>query len=87
MDIQPILGSHVIEPTQDLTRFLKIGFVVVGSGFYSYHNLQCIKLDKEKRKQEKKWVQSLVGFYSTPTQYWLTCKGDYFSMNMIDFLL
>ena len=38
------------------THFLKIGFVVAGGGFYSYYNLQCIKLDKENRIQEKKWV-------------------------------
>ena len=49
-----ILGSHGIEPIRDLTHFLKIGFVVAGGGFYSYHNLVCIKLDKEKRILEKK---------------------------------
>ena len=47
-------GSHGIEPKRDWTHFLKIGFVVAGSGFYSYYNLQCIKLDKENRIQEKK---------------------------------
>jgi hypothetical protein len=31
-----------------------IGFVVAGAGFYSYYNLQCIKLDKEKKILEKK---------------------------------
>ena len=41
-------GSHGIEPTRDLTHFLKIGFVVaMGGGF-----LQCIKLHK-KRKNVK----------------------------------
>ena len=41
-------GSHGIEPKRDWTHFLKIGFVVAGGGFYSYYNLQCIKLDKVK---------------------------------------
>ena len=31
-----------------------IGFVVAGGGFYSYLNLQCIKLDKEKMQENKK---------------------------------
>ena len=47
-------GTHGIEPKRDWTHFLKIGFVFAGGGFYSYYNLQCIKLDKEKRIQEKK---------------------------------
>ena len=49
-------GSHGIEPKRDWTHFLKIRFVVAGGGFYSYYNLQCIKLDKEKRILEKKSV-------------------------------
>ena len=47
-------GSHGIEPKRDWTHFLKIGFVVAGGGFYSYYNLQSIKLDKGNGIQEKK---------------------------------
>ena len=47
-------GSHGIEPKRDRTHFLKIGFVVAWGGCYSYYKLQCIKLDKENRIQEKK---------------------------------
>ena len=39
---QPFLGFHGIEPK-------KIGFVVAGGEFYSYYNLQYIKLDKENK--------------------------------------
>ena len=35
------------------TYFLKIGFVVARGRFYSYYNLQCIKLDKENVIQEE----------------------------------
>ena len=51
------LGSNGIEPKRDWTNFLKIGFVVTGCGFYSYNNLQCIKIDRERKNvQEKKKV-------------------------------
>ena len=43
-----VLNPQEIEPT-----FLKIDFVVAGSGFNSYYYLQCIELD-EKRKKERK---------------------------------
>ena len=33
---------------------LKIVFMVAGGGFYSYYNLQCIKLDKERKNVRKK---------------------------------
>ena len=36
--------------------------MVAGGGFYSYYNLQCIKLDKENRIQEKK---SVLGIQKT----------------------
>ena len=39
-----------------LNHFLKIGFVIDGGGFYSYYNLKCIKLDKQKRILEKKII-------------------------------
>ena len=76
------IGSHGIEPTWDWNIFLKILFVVARGGFYSYYNLQCIKLDKERKNVRKeisfmhtkiflrnfeKWVQSRVVFNSTPT--------------------
>ena len=48
-----IFGSHGIEPTRDGTYFLKIEIVVAGDGFYSYYNLQCIKLDKETKNLKK----------------------------------
>ena len=47
-------GSHGIEPKRDWTHFLQIGLVVAGGVFYSYYNLQCIKLDKEKKEFKKK---------------------------------
>ena len=31
-----------------------MGFVVAGGGFYSYNNLQFIKLDKERKNVRKK---------------------------------
>ena len=34
--------------------FLQKRFVVAGSGFYSYYNLQCIKLDKERKNVRNK---------------------------------
>ena len=43
------MGSHGIEPKRDWTHFLKIGFVIAGGGFYSYYNLQYIKLYKKKK--------------------------------------
>ena len=59
--------------------------MVAGGGFYSYYNLQYIKLYKENnnsRKKKtvlciqktfhavfKKWFQSRFGFNSTPTLY------------------
>ena len=76
------LGSHGIEPTRDCTHFLKIGFVFAKGAFYSYCNLKCIKLDKERKNVRKKisfihtkkhltkiWVQYLIGFISTPTDF------------------
>ena len=50
-----IEGSHGIEPIWDRTHFLKIRLVVAWGGFYSYYNLQCIRLDKERKKYEKKF--------------------------------
>ena len=35
---------------------LTIGFVISGGGFYSYYNLQCIKLDQERKNARKKIV-------------------------------
>ena len=63
-----VFNSHWIEPTF-------FGFVVTGGGFFSYYNLQCIKLDKRIKNLRKKsvltqflkWVQSRVGFNFTPT--------------------
>ena len=52
-------GSLSIAPTRDCTHILKIGFVVAGGGFYSYYNLQCIKLYKENRIKEKKSVSCI----------------------------
>ena len=49
-------GFHVIEPKRDWTHFLEIGFVVAEGGFYSYYNLQYIKLDKEKKNSRKKTI-------------------------------
>ena len=46
--------NKIIVPKRDWTHFLKIWLVVAGGGFYSYFNLQCIKLDKDKRIIEKK---------------------------------
>ena len=43
------MNPHGIEP-----NFLKIEFVVAGAGFYSYYNLQRIKLDKERKNERKK---------------------------------
>ena len=44
------MGSHGIEPT-----FLKLDLWSPGAGFIPIiPNLQCIKLDKENRNQEKK---------------------------------
>ena len=51
-----VLNSHGIEP-----NFLKLD-----SWFYSYYNLQCIELDKEKNAILIN-DQSHVGFTSTPT--------------------
>ena len=48
-----VSGSYDIEPTQDWTHFLKIVFGIAGGGFYSYYNLQCIKLYKRKKKFKK----------------------------------
>ena len=56
------LGSHSIEPKRDWTHFLKIRFVVAGGGFYSYHKLQCIKLDKEKKNQFYAYKKHLTQF-------------------------
>ena len=39
---------HGIEPT-----FLELGLVVAGGMFYSYLNLQCIQLNKGRRKIRK----------------------------------
>ena len=33
---------------------IEIGFVVAGGGFYTYYNLQCIKLDKVIKNVRKK---------------------------------
>ena len=46
-------GSHGIVPKRDWTHFLKIGFMVAGGGFYSYYNLEGIKLDKGKKIKKK----------------------------------
>ena len=43
---------HGIQTTRDWTHFLKIRFVVAEGGFYSYYDLQCIKLDKECKKKK-----------------------------------
>jgi hypothetical protein len=45
-----VLNPNGIEPT-----FLKFDSWSLGA-FFSYFNLQCIKLDKEKRIKEKKSV-------------------------------
>ena len=47
-----VLNQHGIEPT-----FLKIRFVVVGGWFYSYYNLQCIILDKERKNAREKRIR------------------------------
>ena len=68
-----------------LNHFLKIGFVIDGGGFYSYYNLKCIKLDKQKRIPEKKsflCIQKTFntvfknGFNSTPTVFNIA-KGEF----------
>ena len=60
--------------------------MVAGVGFYSYNNLQCIKLDEERKNVRKKsfintkkhltlfkeWFQSRVGLNSTPAM-WNMC--------------
>ena len=51
--IYSLFSSNGIEPTRDWTKFLKVEFVVAGGGFHSYYNLQCIKLDKERKYKKK----------------------------------
>ena len=43
-----VLNLHGIEPT-----FFELDSWSPGGGFYSYYNLQCIKLEKKERMQEK----------------------------------
>ena len=42
-------GSLGIATTRNCTHFLKIGFMVAGGGFYSYHIHQWNKSDKERK--------------------------------------
>ena len=71
------MGSLGIAPTRNCTHLIKIGFVVAGSGFHSYH--QGNKSDKERKILRKKlsfmhakkciafskrWVQFRVGAIS-----------------------
>ena len=44
-----VLNPHGIEP-----NFLKLNFVVDWGGFYSYYNLKCIRLDKERKNLREK---------------------------------
>ena len=57
--IIPVLGSLGIAPTRNCTHFLKIIFLVAGSGFYSYYIHPGNKSEKERDIVRKK-----VKFYA-----------------------
>ena len=51
-----LIGYLGIAPTRNYTHFFKIGFVIAGNGFYSYHIHQGNKSDKKRKIVRKSKV-------------------------------